>query len=134
MRESIWLSEVTKWPTSVFGFASGNRADKSPAAIASAVASILVSGRNEISMIFLEANAIAKSANNPISKNRNLSRAIVRSTSSNETAATTLPNPEGSVRVKTRKCVPVSANSIVCGFPSCATTSAVVMFATIPEN
>jgi len=45
MRDNIVLSEPTKRPTSVVGFASGKRADKSPEAICSAVFSTFSSGR-----------------------------------------------------------------------------------------
>ena len=66
------FKEVVNLPTSVSGFAAGNRAERSPEAIASAVSSTASSGLNPIAIIHLEASAIVKSAINPKIKKRNL--------------------------------------------------------------
>ena len=95
IRVSIVLSEVVSRPTSVSGFAAGRRAERSPAAIASAVSSTFSSGLSPNAIIHREINAIAKSAIKPKIKNKNLSLVKVLSTSANELATTTLPIPVG---------------------------------------
>ena len=90
------LSEVVNRPTSVSGFAAGNRADKSPPAIASAVSSTASSGLSPIATIHLDAIAIINNAIRPNVKNRNLNLLRVWSTSASELATITLPNPVGS--------------------------------------
>ena len=66
------LSAVVNRPTSVSGFAAGSRADKSPAAIASAVSSTCSNGFRPSAIIHLEAKAIASNAITPKVKNKNL--------------------------------------------------------------
>ena len=66
MRESIVLSDVLRRPTSVSGSKFSKRADRSPAAIFSAVSSIFSSGRILILITCLEAKAIKKRTKSPI--------------------------------------------------------------------
>ena len=102
------LSEVVSRPTSVSGFAAGRRADKSPAAIASAVSSTFSSGLSPIAIIQRETKAIANSAITPSTKNKNLSWLNVLSTSSSELATITIPMPVGSTW----------ARALISGLPS----------------
>jgi hypothetical protein len=60
------FSEVLKRPTSVSGSKFSRRADKSPAAIFSAVSSIFTSGRIEILITCLEAKAVKRSTTSPM--------------------------------------------------------------------
>jgi len=62
------FKELTSRPTSVSGFASGRRADKSPSAIFSATSSTFASGRKPILITILEAIAINKRAIKPINQ------------------------------------------------------------------
>ena len=71
---SIRLRAVTKRPTSVSGFASGIRADKSPAAIASAVTSTSVNGLSEIEIIRREISAMSNRTTNPTNRKSERSR------------------------------------------------------------
>ena len=95
IRPSMVLREAVSRPTSVSGLAAGRRADKSPAAIASAVSSTVSSGLSPIAIIQRETKAIAKSAITPSTKNKNLSWLKVLSTSSSELATITIPIPVG---------------------------------------
>ena len=124
MRESIVLSEPVSRPTSVFGFTSGSRADKSPSAIAAAVSSILFSG--------FKLNLISDPATNPIAiitikliKRKIPSRPrMVRSTLSRATEITTVPTPEGRILATARISGWPSTPGIVKGFPLFFSTSA----------
>ena len=84
IRESIALSEVTKRPTSVSGLASGRRADKSPAAIFSAVSSTATSGRNPTRITMREANPIKRRAIRPMKTKTTRKREAVSSTPDND--------------------------------------------------
>ena len=106
IRESIALSEVTNRPTSVSGLASGRRADKSPAAIFSAVSSTATSGRKPTLITIREANPIRRSAIMPIKTKTIRKREVVSSTPANDWATKTEPNADGNTRAKTRKSEP----------------------------
>ena len=106
IRESIALSEVTNRPTSVSGFESGKRADKSPAAIFSAVSSTATSGRKPTLITMREANPINKSAIRPMKIKTTRKRAAVSSTPDNDCATKTEPIADGNTRAKTRKSEP----------------------------
>ena len=117
MRPSIVFSVLTKRPTSVFGLTSGRRAVRSPSAIRSAVVSTFASGLRPTVITLREARAIKKIITKPIRMNKPCKRFKVRSISSKDWATTTLPSPEGSARVSTRKSEP--GVSIVKGCPRC---------------
>ena len=84
IRESIALSEVTNRPTSVSGLASGKRADKSPAAIFSAVSSTATSGRKPTLITMREAKPIKRRAIRPMKTKTTRKRAAVSSTPDND--------------------------------------------------
>ena len=80
MRESMAFKELTNLPTSVSGFASGKRAERSPSAIFSATSSTSASGLKPILITIREAIAINKSAIKPIKIKIRRSRLDVSST------------------------------------------------------
>ena len=106
IRESIWFSEVLNRPTSVSGSKFSRRADRSPAAIFSAVASILVSGFMPILITCREANAINKSTRPPIIRKTTPILWVVLSNSLKDCATITEPRDEGKTVVATRKSEP----------------------------
>ena len=69
IRESIVLREVLKRPTSVSGSKLSRRADKSPAAIFSAVSSIFSNGRIPTLITCRDAKAIKSKTKLPMIKN-----------------------------------------------------------------
>ena len=117
IRLSIVFSVFTNRPTSVFGFTSGKRAVKSPAAMRSAVSSTWASGLSPTVITFREARAIKTIKIKPIKTNKPCNLPSVRSISSNDLATTTFPKPDGRGRAITRKSGP--GVSIVKG-SSCA--------------
>ena len=106
IRESIWLSDVLSRPTSVSGSKFSKRADKSPAAIFSAVASILASGFIPIFITCPEANAINKRTTPPMIKKTTPILPVVLSKSLKDCATITEPRDEGRTVVATRKSEP----------------------------
>ena len=121
IRVSIVLRDVVKRPTSVVGFASGRRAERSPAAICSAVSSTSESGLRPTLIIVRDASAISPTITNPIRKKSHCRRESVRSTSLSDCAIATEPRFEGSGRAKTRKFSPFAFT--VNGRPLKAATS-----------
>ena len=109
------LSAVVNRPTSVSGLAAGSRADKSPAAIASAVSSTCSNGFKPRAIIHLEAKAIASNAITPKVKNKKRSLFKVLSTSSSEFATMTVPMPVGKTCARALTSGPPLSPSMVNG-------------------
>ena len=116
------LSDVVKRPTSVVGFASGSRAERSPAAIFSAVSSTSESGLRPTLIMVRDASAISPTMTKPIRKKSHCKRESVRSTSLSDCAIATEPRFDGSGSAKTRKFSPFALT--VNGSPSNSATSA----------
>ena len=110
IRESIVFSEVLSRPTSVSGSKFSRRAERSPAAIFSAVASIFSSGFILNLITCREAKAINIRTRPPIKRKTTPIRCVVLSKSLNDCATITEPSEDGKTVVATRKSAPGASN------------------------
>ena len=106
IRESIVFSDVLKRPTSVSGSKLSRRADRSPAAIFSAVSSIFCSGRIPTLTTWRDAIAMKSKTKLPIIKNTEPICLVVLSKSARDCATITDPSDDGKTVVATRKSDP----------------------------
>ena len=114
MRDSILFSEVDSRPTSVRSLPSGTRRDRSPAAMARAVASTSPSGRKLLRTSRYPAAPRMVTTINPTIASMETSRRMA-AWSRSMFVATTIVYPSGTRAVMTRQSVRPSTETTVCG-------------------